>query len=384
MTTSEALTRPAPADRRDLAVVVGGGFYGLRVALFLRQRLDFRHVRVFEMLDQVMERASYVNQARIHNGYHYPRSILTAYRSRVNFPAFVAEYRDAVVDDFDHYYAIARAHSKVNARQFELFCTRIGAAWRPAPAGIAAMFHPGRVERTFAVHEPVFDARVLRDLLLDRIAQAGGIEISLGDEVRSIAATEDGRVLVEASSGSCTADRVVGAGYSRINVLHRASRLEQVALQHEVSEMALVELPPALRRLGLTVMDGPFFSVMPFPSRGLHTLSHVRFTPRYRWRDGGGRPAHDPQEVFAVADRTSGFNGMRADVMRYVPALGAMRYVDSLREVKTVLAKSDLDDSRPILYLPNHGIANFTCILGGKLDNIYDVLSELEAGSVSA
>ncbi|GAA4355528.1 FAD-dependent oxidoreductase [Angustibacter luteus] len=383
-TTSAYPNGSALTDHRDEAVVVGGGFYGLRVALFLRQRLGFRHVRVFEMLDSVMERASYVNQARVHNGYHYPRSILTAYRSRVNFPGFVDEYRDAVVDDFDHYYAIARAHSKVNARQFELFCTRIGAAWRPAPTPIAAMFHPGRIERSYAVREPAFDARVLRELLLDRISRAGGIDISLGDEVSSIAALPDGRVLLEASSGSYTADRVVGAGYSRINVLHRSSHLEQVALQHEISEMALVELPPALRGLGLTVMDGPFFSVMPFPSRGLHTLSHVRFTPRYRWRDGSGQPALDPQAVFSMADRTSGFTGMRADVIRYVPALAAMRQVDSLREVKTVLAKSDLDDSRPILYRPDHGIANYTCIMGGKLDNIYDVLSELEHDSVSA
>ena len=27
-------------------------------------------------------------------------------------------------------------------------------------------------------------------------------------------------------------------------------------------------------------MCGPFFSAMPFPARGLHTLSHVRYTPQ--------------------------------------------------------------------------------------------------------
>ena len=31
--------------------------------------------------------------------------------------------------------------------------------------------------------------------------------------------------------------------------------------------MALVEAPPELDGLGVTVMDGPFFSMMPFPSR---------------------------------------------------------------------------------------------------------------------
>jgi glycine/D-amino acid oxidase-like deaminating enzyme len=370
---------PAGGGRTSLdAVVIGGGFYGLRIALFLRERLRLKHVRVFEREPEVMNRASFVNQARVHNGYHYPRSILTAYRSRVNFPSFVDEYRDAIVDDFEHYYAIARVLSKVNARQFELFCDRIGAYCEPAPKDVADLFHPGRIERSYVVREPAFDARVLREILLQRIEQVGGIEVSLGDEVEAVTGLLGGRVGVTATSGEYEADRVVGATYSRTNVLHRASQLDQVALQHEISEMALVELPPSLRGIGLTVMDGPFFSIMPFPSRQVHTLSHVRFTPRYRWREGEGQNEFDPQTVISVAGQESGYPGMRADVLRYVPALSSMRQVGSIREVKTVLAKSDIDDSRPILYRPDHGIENYTCIMGGKLDNIYDVLAELE------
>ena len=68
-----------------------------------------------------MDRASYVNQARIHNGYHYPRSVLTGFRSAVNFPVFVDEYGPAVVSNFEKYYGIAKHLSKVNAKQFEHF-----------------------------------------------------------------------------------------------------------------------------------------------------------------------------------------------------------------------------------------------------------------------
>jgi hypothetical protein len=70
---------------------------------------------------------------------------------------------------------------------------------------------------------------------------------------------------------------------------------------------------------------------------------------------------------------------MQADVLRYVPALAGMSQVDSIWEVKTVLTKSDDDDSRPILFKPNHGLKNFTTIMGGKLDNVYDVLEELSS-----
>ena len=54
-----------------------------------------------------------------------------------------------------------------------------------------------------------------------------------------------------------------------------------------------------------------------------------------------------------------------------------MQFADAISEVKTVLMKSEGDDSRPILYKSDFGIKNYTCIMGGKLDNIYDVFEEL-------
>ena len=47
----------------------------------------------------------------------------------------------------------------------------------------------------------------------------------------------------------------------------------------------LREMSDELKNSGITVMDGPFFSVMPFPAKGLHSFSHVRYTPHYEWQD---------------------------------------------------------------------------------------------------
>ncbi|QNO37052.1 FAD-binding oxidoreductase [Protaetiibacter sp. SSC-01] len=359
------------------AVVIGAGFYGLRIALHLRESLGFNSVVVFEKEDAAMDRASYVNQARVHGGYHYPRSILTAYRSQVNFPVFVREFGDAVVDDFEHYYAIARTLSKVNARQFELFCARVGAFLEPAESEVAELFNPLAVEAVYHVTEPAFDSRVLRRVLLDRIEVAGGIEVRYGDRVESIEQAGETDIDVHAQSGTRRAHAVVSATYSELNPLHRRSGIPTVPLQHEITEMALVELPDELRKTAVTVMDGPFFSVMPFPSRGLHTLSHVRYTPHHRWRDDELPRELDPHEVLASLPAVSRYQAMRADLLRFLPGFVGMEQKDSIWEVKTVLPKSASDDSRPILFRPDHGLRNYTCIMGGKLDNIYDVLQEL-------
>src|SRR5262245_39820454 len=90
-------------------VVVGGGFFG-RV---LRSHLARAGGRTLlcERGPDLLLRASFANQARVHNGYHYPRSILTALRSRVNFPRFVSEFSECIDSSFEACYAVPRRYS---------------------------------------------------------------------------------------------------------------------------------------------------------------------------------------------------------------------------------------------------------------------------------
>jgi hypothetical protein len=72
---------------------------------------------------------------------------------------------------------------------------------------------------------------------------------------------------------------------------------------------------------------------------------------------------------------------MIRDVSRYLPAISDARYVESLFEVKTVLAKNEADDGRPILFVRHPALPDCYSMLGGKIDNIYDVLEKLGAES---
>ena len=360
-------------------IVIGGGFFGLRIALYVREELGLERVAVFEREPEDMNRASYVNQARVHNGYHYPRSILTAYRSRVSSRTWTEEYREAIDDDFTHYYAVARRMSKVTARQFEVFADRIGATLAPVgDPDVAGAFSP-LIERAWEAEEWAFDSRKLRELVLARIAAVGGIDVRLGEGVDRISRSS-GALAVHTAAGTARAPFVVSSVYSQINPLHRASGIPPVPLQLEVTEMALVRLPERFRRSAFTVMDGPFFSIMPFPSRGLHTLSHVRYTPHLRWTDTDAVPDDRPiPSIGSLREGASTFREMIADVRRYVPALGATEYVDSVREVKAVLADQDRTDSRPILVRAEPSLPGYVCIMGGKIDNVNDVLHEVTA-----
>lgn len=69
---------------------------------------------------------------------------------------------------------------------------------------------------------------------------------------------------------------------------------------------------------------------------------------------------------------------MVRDASRYLPAISNMKYQRSLFEVKTVLVKSEGDDGRPILFEEYFKLPGFYSVLGGKIDNIYDVYEKLE------
>jgi hypothetical protein len=124
-------------------------------------------------------------------------------------------------------------------------------------------------------------------------------------------------------------------------------------------------------------MCGPFFSIMPFPARGLHSLSHVRYTPHCEWVTSD-QTYEDPYARFATLEKASNYLPMIKDAQRYLPALQQCRYVESIWEIKTVLPRSEADDSRPILLKRDHGLPNLSCVTGAKLDNIYDILSLFE------
>lgn len=163
--------------------VIGSGFFGLYLAEFLAQR--GHAVSVFERETESMSHASYHNQARVHNGYHYPRSVLTAFRSRVSFPRFVREFPEAVYRDFEQYYLVGRKLSKVTAYQFASFCQRIGAPVERASESFRRLVNPHFVEDSFKVHEYAFDAKILKRLMLERISNLP-VNLSYGIEINRV------------------------------------------------------------------------------------------------------------------------------------------------------------------------------------------------------
>lgn len=364
--------RGGPATSYDY-VVIGGGFYGCCLALYLRS-ISAR-VLVVEAGPRLMDRASRVNQARVHTGFHYPRSAATAVKSMLLHRRFLRDFPEAVVGDFQMLYAIARRRSKVTAKKFHRMFRDMGAPIAVAGPGHRALFDPDLIEEVFACHEVAFDHKILAREVSARLAEAG-IDVRLGTELLNLADRPEGVVVGLSDGTEVTARFAFNITYAQINAVLAKAGLPGAKLKHEIAELALIEPPRELERIGVTVMDGPFFSTMPYPSEGLYSLTHVRYTPHESWADDP--QARDPYRHFAALEPETRYAFMLRDAQRYLPCLAGATYRRSIYDVKTILIKNEADDGRPILYHQKPDDSRVISILGGKIDNIYDLFEAVK------
>ncbi len=360
-------------------IVVGGGFYGVAIALE-RARDARARVVLVEREATLLAGASLINQARVHGGYHYPRSFLTGVRSRRNFHRFLRDYPDCVDTSTATFYAIARQFSKVTARQFVEFCRRIGAPVDVAPPDVRTLFDRDAVEEVFRVEEASFDANKLRDRLVGALHEAGVEVATATTAVRAARhnalfavhtrSARDERVLVAPEVFNCT--------YAHLNRLIRSAGLRPVPLKHELAELALVDPPAALRERAVTVMCGPFFSITPWPAMGSHVLSHVRYTPHAAWLSSDRGDSADGATAGPPLGAATRVSAMIADARRFLPCMAESKYRRSLWAVKTVLPLNEVDDGRPILLHRDPLSPGLVSVMGSKIDNVYDILEMLD------
>jgi glycine/D-amino acid oxidase-like deaminating enzyme len=353
-------------------IIVGGGFYGCALALFLRT-ISAR-ILVVEAGDGLLERASRVNQARIHTGFHYPRSFTTAMRSMHLHERFIREFRHAVVDDFDMLYAIAAQRSKVSAARFAKMFNAIGAPFGEAPPQLRRLFDPALVEQVFLCREFAFDWTALRDDLVKRM-EHDQVPIRMNETVERLACEAE-RVVVHLAGGAAvTAGHVFNVTYANINNLLLRSGLDPLGMKHELAEVALVEPPSEFAGLAVTLMDGPFFSLMPYPAEQLYSLTHVRYTPHYSWVDASA--SLSPYQLSQRLPKVSRWRQMVQHAKAFLPCIEDVRYRHSLFDVKTVLVNNERNDGRPILLHRHAKAPRVYSVMGAKIDNIYDLFEAL-------
>lgn len=361
-------------------IIFGAGIYGLYAAL--RAGRKGERVLVLEYEEQAFKRASYINQARVHMGYHYPRSYSTAIKSAKYFDRFCKDYDFCILSDFKKIYATAENFSWSNAEQFKKFCVDANIPCKDISPN--EYFIENTCEGAFETREYVYDATLLKDYFLSELGKIDHVQVQYNRRLMEVKKESDVYIL-RVNNTYYTTPFVLNATYASINQIIEKFGFESFKIKYEICEVILCKVNKALLNVGITVMDGPFFSIMPFGNTGLHSLTSVSFTPHIAsyeklpiFQCQQGNEAYCSSEQLGncndCKNRPESANSyMRQLARKYLKDAYQFEYVSSLFSIKPILKASEVDDSRPTVIKKHTEKPVFVSVLSGKINTIYDL-----------
>jgi hypothetical protein len=181
-----------------------------------------------------------------------------------------------------------------------------------------------------------------------------------------------------------SAPLIINASYAGINEIIDKFDRDFFDLKYELCEMALCEVSGEFKNLGITVMDGDFFSIMPFGSSNFHVLTSVGHTPHSvscgrfpifkNHTDRSVCETHGVRECIVCSQNLkSAWNKMRSLSRLFLKQDFNIKYKGSKFELKALLKSSENDDSRPTIIKHHTNNPTFISVLSGKISTIYDL-----------
>lgn len=311
--------------------VIGGGVFGATAAVDLaRAGAD---VDLYEAQPNLLLGATAKCQARLHSGYHYPRSDATAAAARDAAPEFEARYPQAIRRAAQHY-VIAR-DSRVSADEYLAFCDRLG-----LPYEIVTPPQVHGAQLCVRVPEAFVDVDMLQRLLRRDLALAG---------VDVLYSTPGGP---EMPGYDVTVMATYGHPWSR-------------PLRYEVCEVALVEVS-RYEGQSFVVLDGDHVSLDP---RGrVHMLYDVvnsvhavnEIPAEYQGLINRWGTVQTPLSRWEAMLKTAGqhLRGLEPG------GQGVAIYHGSMFSIRAVLPDVDATDERPTLIERDGSVIS---VLSGKI-----------------
>ncbi|MBQ8995507.1 MAG: FAD-binding oxidoreductase [Oscillospiraceae bacterium] len=360
-------------------IIIGAGMFGLYAAKLFG--LAGEKTVVLEADGDALLRASFVNQARVHNGYHYPRSMATANQAGQYFRRFSEEFSDCINRTFTKIYATSSNFSWTNASEFERFCSAANIPCEQVDS--RKYFNDGVVDGAFLTEEYAFDAVLIRSKMMRELSDISSVEVLFNHRVDSICREGDHFVLTSCGE-KYKSDRILNTTYASANEILDMAGFEPLPTKYELCEIILGDVSDSLKPYGITVMDGPFFSVMPFGCSPYHSLTSVCFTPHatsYDKLPTLGCQDKNPQcypgclqncDLCEYRPATA-FGYMYRLMRKYLKEEYDFTYVSSHFALKLILKASEIDDSRPTVIWTSSNDPEFRTILSGKINTIYDL-----------
>ena len=329
--------------------IVGAGIFGCSVALELDK--EGYEIVLFEKEADIMLMATKNNHNRIHYGYHYPRSLETTKQSLDGLLSFLANYSESISFGFKNYYSIARENSLTSPSQFKEFCKEAGISSKIEYPDRLIM-NPEMIAESYLVEEPVYDWATLQSLVRLKISNSN-IQLRLqSDFLKS----------------SESFDFVINCTYSNINELNSYMNVHNQSFK--MQDVLIPIFESNIEKTGLTVMDGPFCSVMP---KGFEERKFILYHAKYSIIEES-----ISGELTKNADIISNTDIIIKDAIDYFPFLKDSKFEGYWRINRAIpITNNDQRLSEIITYNEN---PNYITVFSGKVTTAIKIAKQIKLG----
>ena len=249
-------------------------------------------------------------------------------------------------------------------------------------------FRKGMCDGAFLTREYTYDAMILKEYFLEKLKEYPNVQIHYGVQIQEIEKLQDVYSLRTEDGKIYQTGFLLNATYAATNQILDMLGYEKFKIKYELCEIILCDVNERLHGYGFTVMDGPFFSIMPFGKTGLHSLTSVTFTPHVtsyeelptfqcQRESEDGRPECRPEALgncnTCIHKPDSAWPYMSHLADKYLKPEYAYTYKESLYSMKPILKSSEVDDSRPTAIRVLSESPVFISVLSGKINTVYDL-----------
>lgn len=235
--------------------IVGGGIFGCTCAIRLGNN-NFS-TTLFEEKSDILLAASRVNQYRLHQGYHYPRSSETVKQVKKGGRLFINEYKDSIYDSCQNLYAIAREGSHVNSSEYLEFLENHSLKYKMVKNN--NLLVDDSYSLLIEAEEALIDYQTQKKIVKERLTNNKFIKVKLNKKY-----TKD---------LDKDFDFIVNCTYGMGNHLLPLSL--QKEYKYQLLEKLVVAPPKSLINKSLVIVDGPFMCIDPIPKTNLSVLGNV-------------------------------------------------------------------------------------------------------------
>ena len=354
----------------DVAVI-GCGIFGAEIAI--RAKSLGLSVSVYEANNDILSGASANNQNRLHLGFHYPRDLETGIQSIRGFDAFKNKYSECIQEDFLNAYFISKTKSLTTPISYLKFCELLGAPYQT----ISLDNFPVEVlgaSTGILCNEVVYDCGILRQLIWQTLRH-DHVQVELNQRVIRIEKSKDKYRLEFENRSSVLADTVINATYGDINRLTAQLGHTVTEKLYEYTAVPIIQMD--IPRVGVTIMDGPFMTLLPYGKSDNFLLYNVEHSIIEKNVATQIDPNWLMPEVgpFSRVDKHQYFEKMISLCCEFVPALATAKIKGFLEGPRMVLAHRDHTDTRPSM-VTNYEESYYT-VMAGKIDHCMWVADEL-------